>query len=578
MNFEDFQTVVLQTLGVKANQAVHSQNQSALIGELEAQWSPEIIAAVMKKWVEYIDFLLLNHKRFSPAYRQLFHQRYCTLEEYMWLFEGKIEAEDFEDYPAHEFMMLQEKRQRTHFTVKYKPNVEDYFKLLAETSVPIKPFFFKRIAVHIPLADIQKHVYVTGQTGTGKSELLKLLFYNIQQKTAKNRSSSLVLVEPHGDLAQEMRNFVLNKDKERLVYIEPYLKEGHTPIINPFDMKGLSEQTLDTYVQTLTNVFKELIPNAVLSLQMDALLKPCITVLLRRENGTLKDLQDFMDDNSNKALVEEGLKSPNPHHRDFFKNGFFKPTYKTTKASLYTKLQSLLNSYTFSNLLCGKSTIDLESALNSGKVVIFNLSKGEMGTEISQAYGRFILGVIEGIALKRNETHKSKRMPTYLFVDEFHNYISPSIETILAETRKYRVHGIFASQVVGQNMSTQLKDLIMSNTSVKVVGSNGVSSLKALSAEIGVELDELKKLKKYHFYIKSGDKKPFVVKTPSFLVNQRSKFYLKPKERQILKDHLMNRTGYYKPLEDAAASSEKRTPNKDIDREDEGNSKSKYDF
>jgi len=578
MNFQDFQNIALQTLELVEKKPHNRPKQVALVGELEAHWSPHIVAVVMKKWVEYIDFRLLSHQRFSPAYRQLFHQRYCTLEEYMWLFEGKIESEDFEDYPAHEFMMLQREHQRTHFTVKYKPNVEDYFKLLTETSVPIKPFFFKRMAIHIPLADIQKHVYVTGQTGTGKSELLKLLFYDIQQKSAKNRNNSLVLIEPHGDLAQEIRDFVLNKDKERLIYIDPYFKAGYTPIINPFDTKDTDEQSIDIYSQTLTRVFQELIPDAALSRQMDALLKPCISTLLRMKGTTLKDLQDFMHDDLNKDLVEEGKKSPNPNHKDFFQNGFFKSTYKTTKASLYTKLQSLLNSYTFANLMCGKSTIDLESALNTGKVVIFNLSKGKIGTEVSQAYGRFILGMIQSIVLKRDDTYKNKRKNTYLFIDEFQNYISKSIEIVLTETRKYCLHGIFASQIVGQRMSSEMKDLVISNTSVKIVGSNGATSLKVLSPEIDISLDELKQLKEYHFYIKSGSKPAFMVRTPSFLVSQRSKFYLNAKDKQILKDYQLNRTGYYKPLADTPQSDKKRVATSDIELQNGRKRKAKYEF
>lgn len=107
---------------------------------------------------------------------------------------------------------------------------------------------------------------------------------------------------------------------------------------------------------------------------MDAVIKPCVATLLRLEGSDLRDLKRFMG-KQNKDLVALGKRSPDPEHREFFENGFHNEQYNITKNSLYIKLQSLLNSPVFRRLVVGKSTVNLQHAFNTGKVVIFDVAK-----------------------------------------------------------------------------------------------------------------------------------------------------------------------------------------------------------
>lgn len=92
---------------------------------------------------------------------------------------------------------------------------------------------------------------------------------------------------------------------------------------------------------------------------------PCIATLLRRKGSNLWDLQRFMVEGINADLITQGRKSPNPAHKNFFNVAFNSGSYATTRHSIYTKLQSLLNNTTFSNMVARESTIDLEHAINS---------------------------------------------------------------------------------------------------------------------------------------------------------------------------------------------------------------------
>ncbi len=186
---------------------------------------------------------------------------------------------------------------------------------------------------------------------------------------------------------------------DRIVYVDPYIrdtskqalgkylwKDVYTPKINPFQIKDKSERSIDFVSQELMSGLVEVLKDKNYSIQMDALVKPCIATLLRKGDDSLEGFQRFMDDANNADLVQLGLKSPKESDRSFFKYGFYKSSLTLTKNSIYFKMQSLLNSHTFSNLVIGKSTIDLEDVINSGKVIIFNLAKGRMGKKVSAVF------------------------------------------------------------------------------------------------------------------------------------------------------------------------------------------------
>lgn len=113
----------------------------------------------------------------------------------------------------------------------------------------------------------------------------------------------MVLLDPHGDLSEEIIKLRISKKyKNRLIYIDPYLSKHKIATINPFETHDKSEENIDVLTQELVSVFKELIPSA-LTLQMEAILTPCIATLLRTDTGSLSELQRFMDDTKNQDLI-----------------------------------------------------------------------------------------------------------------------------------------------------------------------------------------------------------------------------------------------------------------------------------
>ncbi len=107
---------------------------------------------------------------------------------------------------------------------------------------------------------------------------------------------------------------------------------------------------------------------------MDALIHPCLSVLLRKKGSSFIDLQRFMDDDNNQDLVELGMKSQNPQHRLFFTNQFTRKTLWLTKRGIYMRLQVLLNDPIFQNLISGSNSLDLERLIEEKKIIIFKLT------------------------------------------------------------------------------------------------------------------------------------------------------------------------------------------------------------
>lgn len=404
----------------------------------------------------------------------------------------------------------------------------------------------KQVRKILPEKEIKRHVLITWNSGSGKSERLKTLVQVLQLGSERKRDAGLVLIDPHGDCADSVRKFYHNFNKNRIAYIDPFLKEGMTPTINPFELQHTDEQTIELATSQLVDVFQELIPDALLSNQMRALLVPCISTLLRCHDASLEDLQNFLRPGKNEEWISKGQHSPIHSHRKFFMEDFHNPIYRATKQSILVKVQSLLNSRIFYNLTTWLSTIRLDRLLNDWKIVIFNLAKGRMGDEPSQAYGRFIIAQLQYLAQARVAIAPQFRKPRYLLIDEFHNYTTRSLGTILKETRKFGLHLIMATQTLGEIASARLRGTILSNSGVKIIGTNGLNTQKTLRDRTGIPLKTMETLKKYQFVIKAGERAPIVKRTPGILTRAKS-LYMNQREVRAFNKRMVEDTGYYKP-------------------------------
>ncbi len=169
-----------------------------------------------------------------------------------------------------------------------------------------------------------------------------------------------------------------------------------------------------------------------------------------------------------------------------------------------------------------------------------------MGAEASTAFGRLILAQLTAFAFRRAE--KTYRKPVFLFVDEFQSIASSSLTTILCESRKYGLHLIMANQLLGNELSSSMKEAILTNTAVKIVGQSGGGMIRTMSDETGLPQAHLRALPPYHFVLKSPSHEAIVFKVPSLLVGDRHSYTLDAKSRQALHT-IISHSSVYREIE-----------------------------
>lgn len=240
----------------------YNQDECIDLGSLDFLSVSNFIVGFFELWTAQIDkkvkaSQLLLDEKYSELYRRLIYERGLTYNEFMTLFDGEIEEEEYPHYPAYEFLQITTKEERKYLVNKYERNVESYCKLIEDSKLMGAAFFLKRLKSQLPVSSLKKHCYIIGKTGSGKSMLMLTIFYHLQKLSDKKQHYSLVLLDPHGDLANEVVSLHLNQSNpDRLLYINPCLAKGYATILNPFDLKDKSDEAVELMAQILVDVFR----------------------------------------------------------------------------------------------------------------------------------------------------------------------------------------------------------------------------------------------------------------------------------------------------------------------------------
>ena len=382
------------------------------------------------------------------------------------------------------------------FLKQYETTPSGYAHFLAENFDGIAPFLNAKQKLPITEANRRLHTYITGGTGSGKSEAIKTFIWHY---LTRNQSTGLVLLTPNGEIAEQVAQFWVNLENGRLVYIEPNLDGKHFPCLNPFDVPNkadLSDIEAEKYAEAFRSAFEELL-QANFTEQMDALLKSVLPVIIKLENSSIYDLIDFLEPKQDDTLNEKVYKYldfANKHIKNKgildFLNGQFihDDSYNRTKLSIHTRLRNLFNSTIMQAVMVGKSTLNIEQLIEQRKLLVFNFPKGKMPLEY-RILGIFVLATVKIISFRRDG--KTDFTPCHLFIDEFQNFITPSLQDILEESRKFGLFLTLAQQQAGARMKTELFQSILGNTAVKLTGVNETKSLKILATETGETVENL---------------------------------------------------------------------------------------
>ena len=457
--------------------------------------------------------------------QQVTQSRATEYRQYLRAFNETSVPDYIKRDPAFAFIATQSDFRA--FLSSNPPTMAGYIRFLdkAAGSIPILRKWYEKRFCFIPASVLKGHSYLTGSTGSGKTELLK---YTIHQVLKSRKGSkyprSIIVIEPHGKFCKELAR---HKDfpREETVFFNTEL-DGRTiedgrqlPGYNLFDFPHQDEASIDSYCQSLANAFQELTGD--FTPYMEVIAKNCFQVLIRREGATLEDFVRMLDNEQNGKYISAGERIPQT--REFFKTQFHQRHFDPTKNSLRTRTQSFLTNSIFRRVVAQeKSSFDIEEIANTGKIGLFSM-RG-LGEDGGKVLGRLLMARLRFTAFARPEPELS-RPETFIFMDEFQNYVGRSIKTVLTEGRQFKIYLTLASQTIGQDMDTQLLDAMMSCTNTKLVGNNDRRIYKKVEGSLNVSTDELESLSLGVFYFRSKmlskQRRAFKIYVPGWYVDTK---------------------------------------------------------
>lgn len=387
-------------------------------------------------------------------------------------------------------------------------------------------FFLNQFKTGIPLGARKRHTYVLGKSGSGKTELIKLFVYN---DILRNDAS--LIIDPHGDLVEEISRLKIwhGKAKNKCAFISPkFGKDGFMPRFNPFEHDYFKhensfvvESLITSKAEFLAKAFQT-ITKSEFTITMETMIRSCLTVLLSHKRTNITDLLDFLSLDKSEPFLKKAQVHWNEQIRNYFSSDFLNKSTEPTKNAIRLRLYKILSQSSVKHMITArKSSFNIIELLEQKKTVLIDASKGDFGEDGSSILGSFFLAQLSAYAMERKRVESKNRNPFFIYVDECHNFLSTSIESILAEARKFGVHLTMANQTLGQfdgNMT--IKKIVLSNTDVKICGDGSNADKKKMGANMGMDLDKIYNLNKGKFAVKAGHRKGFVMQAHSFLLSE----------------------------------------------------------
>ncbi|MCL2451636.1 TraM recognition domain-containing protein [Candidatus Saccharibacteria bacterium] len=345
--------------------------------------------------------------------------------------------------------------------------------------------------------DRRRHVYIIGQTGVGKSWLQN----NLALQDMLD-GKGFALIDPHGDLAEELLGMVPKERVEDVIYFNP------SDMDNPIGMNILEAETRDEQDFMIGEMISMLYSlydpghTGIVGPRMENIVRYAALLLMSEPNGGAT----FMD--IPKCLVDpEFAKSKLPYVTDPQTLDFWTKEWPNAQRSndagevtswVVSKWAPFQTGAIRNVIGQSKSGLNLRDIMDTKKILLVNLSKGKLGEKNAQLLGMMFVMKFQQAAMGRANIPEEERVDFTLYVDEFQNFATESFESILSEARKYRLSLIVANQFMTQ-LTEKIREAIIGNVGTAICGRIGVTDAELMVKRFQptFDLEDLIKMPNY---------------------------------------------------------------------------------
>jgi len=359
--------------------------------------------------------------------------------------------------------------------------------------------------------DRRRHMYIIGMTGTGKSVLMG----NLAIQDIKD-GKGVCVIDPHGSLVESILPNIPKERLEDVIYFNP--SDTQRPIgLNMLEANSAEQE--DFAVQEMISIFYKLVsdPSMVGPMFEHNMRNAMLTLMADKENpGTIAEIPRIFTD---KAFQKYKVgKVTDPMVRSFWEQEMAKTSdfHKSEMLGyLISKVGRFIENAMMRNIIGQpKSGFNFREVMDQEKILLVNLAKGTTGEVNSNLIGLIIAAKLQMAALSRTDIPEDQRKDFYLYIDEFQNFITDSIATILAEARKYKLNLILAHQYIGQlsessgpegkGYGNKIKDAVFGNVGTLVSFRIGVEDSEVLAKQMAPVIDEydLMNIERFNAYVR----------------------------------------------------------------------------
>ncbi len=347
----------------------------------------------------------------------------------------------------------------------------------------------------IKLKDRFSHVYALGKTGVGKTTLLLNMAIDDIHK-----GYGVCLLEPHGDAFLALLQRVPGHRKRDIVYFDA------TDTLNPMGFNPLHGVPIDQrhlVASEIVLAFKKIWSDSW-GPRLEYILRYCILTLLEYPASTLLDISALLLDQAFRNVVLHY--TDNASILSFWRGEFDKypPGLKADAIMPILNKAGVFNSNPILRGIVGQQYgMSIEGAMNGGKILVCNLSKGAIGEDVSQILGSLITTAIQTAAMRRAQMPESERLPCMVFIDECQTFITSSFASMLSEVRKYRV-GLFLTHQYMEQLPEEARSGILGNAGTIICFRLGSADAKAMADEFYpvFRQDDFASLPRFGVYLK----------------------------------------------------------------------------